>query len=114
MSHKDDVIHTVTFRTMGLWLYHLVGRVDDVANAKMDAPKVYNVYPSLLLQTAVAVSWSNNVRDERQFPDQILMGSMNDFYCLFITLALRLERFLAQNPNATYLFMAQEDTTTIH
>lgn len=109
-AHKDDLTHKVAFRTMGLWQYHLVGRVDDAANAKLDAPKVHNVYPDLL-QTAV--SWSKNVRDERRCPDQILMGSMDDFYCLFIALSLHLESFLAEHPNATYLFTEQEEATKI-
>ena len=95
-AHKDDLTHKVAFRTMGLWQYHLVGRVDDAANAKLDAPRVHNVYPDLL-QTAV--SWSKNVRDERRCPDQILMGSMDDFYCLFIALSLHLESFLASVPS---------------
>lgn len=109
-AHKDDLTHTVTFRTLGLWQYHLVGRVDDAANAKLDAPKVHSQY-SDLLQTAV--TWSKNVRDERRCPDQILLGAMDDFYCLFIALAIHLESFLAANPNATYLFTEQEDTTKV-
>jgi hypothetical protein len=109
-AHKDDLTHTVTFRTLGLWQYHLVGRVDDAANAKLDAPKVHSQY-SDLLQTAV--TRSKNVRDERRCPDQILLGAMDDFYCLFIALAIHLESFLAVNPNATYLFTEQEDTTKV-
>jgi hypothetical protein len=89
---------------------YLIGRIDDAANAKINAPKVHSVYPDLL-QTSV--SWSKNVRDERQCPDQILMGAMDDVYCLFIALGLHLESFLAENPNPTYLFTAQEDTTKI-
>jgi hypothetical protein len=81
---------------MGLWQYHLVGRVDNAANAKIGAPKVHGVYPDLL---ETAVSWSKNVREERRCPDQILMGAMDDYYCLFIALGLHLESFLAEHPN---------------
>jgi hypothetical protein len=106
-AHKSDLTPTVRFRTMGLWQYHLVGRVDDSANAKISVPSVHAVYPDLL-QTAV--SWSKNVREERRCPDQILMGAMDDWYCLFIALGLHLESFLAKHPNPTYLFTDQEDT----
>jgi hypothetical protein len=110
-AHKNDLTYTVRFRTMGMWQYqHLVGRVDDAANAKIGAPRVHSVYPDLL-QTAV--SWSKNVREERRCPVQILMGAMDNYYCLFIALGLHLESFLAEHPNPTYLFTDQEDTTKI-
>jgi hypothetical protein len=60
-ARKNDLTHTVRLRTMGLWQNHLVGRVDDAANANISAPRVHGVYPDLL-QTAV--SWSKNVREE--------------------------------------------------
>ena len=95
---------------MSLWQYHLVGRVDDAANAQLNAPKVHNLFPGLL-QTAV--SWSKNMRGERRCPDQILLGSMDDFYCIFIALAIHLETFLVESPHATYLFTDGQDTTKV-
>ena len=47
-AHKNDLTHTVRFGTMGLWQYHLVGRADDAANAKISAPRVHGVYPDLI------------------------------------------------------------------
>jgi hypothetical protein len=108
--HKNDLTHTVRFRTMGLWQYHLVGRVDDAANTKISAPRVHGVY-SDLLQTAV--SWPKNVREERRCPDQILIDAMADYYCLFIALGLHLESFLGEHPDPIYLLTAQEATTKI-
>jgi hypothetical protein len=108
-AQKNDLTHTVRFRTMGLWQYHLVGRVDTAANAKISAPRVHGVYLHLL-QTAV--SWSKSVKKERRCPDQILMDAMDDCYCLFNALGLHLESFLA-DPDPIYQFTAQEDTTKI-
>ena len=62
---------------------------------------------SFALKTAV--SWSKNVTDEHACPDQILLGAMNDFYCVFIAMGLHLESFLELYPDASYLFNEQED-----
>jgi hypothetical protein len=106
VRHKSDLKHTVTYRTLGLWQYHLIGRIDDAANFKMVDPAINPQFGFALKTT---VSWSKNVTDERQCPDQIVMGAMDDYYCMFIALSLHLESFLALYPDSSYLFTEQED-----
>lgn len=38
-KHKDNFDHQVTFRSLGLYQYHLIGRVDDAANFEIKDPK---------------------------------------------------------------------------
>ena len=55
------------------------------------------------------MEWSKNVGDERECPDQILMGSHNDMYYIMIALSLHLELFLKIDPDSKYLFTSQLD-----
>ena len=57
-KHKDDLADRVGYRTMGLWQYHLIGRLDDTAHAKMCDPKTHDRFDFAL---KTRVSWSNNV-----------------------------------------------------
>ena len=65
------------------------------------------MFAAFALKTAV--SWSKHVTDERACPDQILLGAMDDLFCVFIAMALHLESFLELYPDASYLFTEQED-----
>ena len=104
-QHKDDLDHSVTFRSLGLWQYHLVGRIDDAANFEMSHPGGHDTYDFAL---KTKVSWSKNVTDERRCPDQILLGSGDDTYCVLIALGLHLESFLELHPETKYLFTEKD------
>lgn len=42
--------------------------------------------------------WSKNVRDERDAPDQILLGAMDQRYCVLLGLAVWLETDVDESP----------------
>lgn len=58
---------------------------------------------------STCVSWSKNVSEERQCPDQIRLGAHDDTHCILIALALHLESLLELHPEAKYLFTSQTD-----
>ena len=86
---------------MALWQYHLIGRVDDVSNFKTSDPCGHGDYDFAL---KTKVRWSKNVLEERQCPPQILLGSMDPFFCLLMNLGIYAEEMLGRHPNAVYLF----------
>src|SRR5210317_1368118 len=92
---------------MCLWQYTLIGRNDDICHFETNDPKGHPKYDFALM---TKVRWSKNISEERNCPDQILFGSMDDCYCLLIQLAVYLESYLYQFPMAHHLFT--EDTST--
>ena len=98
---QGDWNHTQKYPAMALWQYHLIGRVDDVSNFKIDDPRGHGEYDFAL---KTRVRWSKNVLEERQCPPQILLGAMDTDFCCLMNLGLYLEEFLGHFPDATYLF----------
>ena len=96
-----DWNHQYKYPCMTLGQYHLIGRIDDTAHFQVGDPRGHEVF-DFALQTKVRRS--KNVLDERRCPDQILMGAMHDDYCILLMIAIYLESFLEQHPNASLLF----------
>jgi hypothetical protein len=55
-----------------LWCKHLILRIDDACNFKMDAPKGSVEYPHAI---ATRAKWSKNVVSFANCPNQIMFGS---------------------------------------
>jgi hypothetical protein len=98
---QTDWAHRRKYPMMALWQYHLIGRVDDVANFKVADPRGHGDYDFAL---KTRVRWSKNVMEERQCPPQILLGSMDPLFCVLLQLGIYLEEYLSHFPNAEYLF----------
>ena len=101
LRRNSDHDHRYKYPLIALYQHHLIGRVDDVCNFDVKDPRGHPQFPFAL---KTKVSWSKNVRDERRCPDQILLGSADPDYCIFLALALHLETYLGVHPNATKLF----------
>ena len=54
--------------------YNMIGRIDDTCKCKVEDLKPNPQYSFTLLAT---MCWSKNVMDERDAPDQILLGAMD-------------------------------------
>jgi hypothetical protein len=62
------------------------------------------------------VGWSKNVREERDCPDQVILGAMDAHYCMLLTLAIYLEMWIGSgaaflNPFIFGDYGVQPDTT---
>ena len=97
----NDWNHKFRYPMMALWQYHLIGRVDDVCNFKMNDPRGHGDFDFCL---KTQVRWSKNVMEERQCPPQILLGAMDPLFCLLLNFAIYLEETLSRNPDQLYLF----------
>ena len=73
--------------------FHIIGRADDISNVETMDIRHHDQFPAMALQ--MAVSWSKNVLDERDCPDQILLGAMDTDFCVLIALGCYLETLLS-------------------
>ena len=102
--------HQVLYPTMCLWQYTLIARNDDICHFKASDPKGHPRYPFALSTT---VRWSKNIHEERQCPDQIILGSRDPNFCMLIQLSIYLESYLEQFPEAEYLFTEDSSNNTV-
>jgi len=90
---------------------HLIARVDDVS-------KVYVMdirpHPQFNFALVTKLCWSKNVMDERDCPDQIVLGAKERWYCVLIGLAVHLETWIASSSGVQCPFVfgmrGSEDT----
>ena len=78
--------------------YHLIGRSDDTAHVRKNCFKASAQFSGYL---TVKLRWSKNVMEERDCPQQIIMGSMNPRYCVLVSLSLFLEKWIKDGEGAT-------------
>ena len=104
-KRRPDFNHHYKYPMMGLWQYHLIGRVDDVSNFKTADPRGHSEFDFAL---KTRVRWSKNVLEERQCPPQIMLGALDPDFCCLLNFAIYLEEFLRYHPNAKYLFTENE------
>ena len=71
-AEKQEFKYLYKYPAMMLWQYHLIARIDDVANFNMASP-MGNPQYSFALKTKV--QWSKNVKDEAACHPQLLLGS---------------------------------------
>jgi len=84
-------------------LFHLIARTDDICNLETRDLREHEQFPTFALQTKVA--WSKNVHEERECPDQIILGANDPDFCPLIGLAGWLESRVEENwGNTRYLF----------
>ena len=106
---EADWDHQFKFPMMMLWAYHLIHRLDDTCHFHVDAPHGCPEFP-FAIQTKT--KWSKNVDCELQCPDQILFGASDWRTCPQLWLAIYLDAWLKQNPNAKHMFTVNDDDDT--
>ena len=93
-ERKADFNNRFRYTTMMKFQYHLIARCDDMGNFLIrDVHGHSNPrFSSFALETRVY--WSKNVAEERDCPDQILLGCDDVDYCILLALGLYLEIWL--------------------
>ena len=72
--------------------YNMIARIDDSAKFRCDNLKRNPDHEEYSLLARLC--WSKNVREERDAPDQILIGAMHRNYCVLTSLATWLEYWI--------------------
>jgi hypothetical protein len=91
--------------------FHLIARIDDTTQVILDHIRVHDSFENAF---KTKLNWSKYVRDERDAPWQVILGSMNPVFCVYNSLGLWLETNLKLNPLAIaspYLFAFSDDIT---
>ena len=91
--------------------FHMIARIDDTTQVIMEHICVHDHLENAL---KTRLNWSKNVQDERDALWQIVVGSLNPIFCVFISLGLWLESNLRLNATAmssTYVFAFSDGIT---
>jgi hypothetical protein len=96
MENSDDAEMACFLSAFFRFQYHLIARIDDSAKFRHPDIKVYHQYPQYGI--IVKLCWSKNVMEERDAPDQLLMGANDWRYCPLVGLGLWLEYHFMINP----------------
>ena len=91
--------------------YNLIARIDDTCQFLISNLTESDDFDFVLRSK---LNWSKNVNEERDAPNQILLGAMDHHYCALLALAVHLEIFLGAAGHAgltPYVFGFSEDIT---
>lgn len=90
--------------------FHIIGQTDDICHVETADLSSHARFPKIALQ--MKVSWSKNVRDERQCPDQLILGAEDPDFCVLTALGCYIESSLTDGKQKDFLF-AQDAKVTI-
>ena len=108
LTNEVNFVYKTKIPTMLKLQFHLIGRTDDICNMETRDLREHEEFPTFALQTKVA--WSKNVNEERDCPDQIILGANDHDFCSLIALAGYLEcRFSDIWAAPRFLFGERED-----
>jgi hypothetical protein len=85
--------------------------INNMTQVVVEHIRVHDNFPNAL---KTRLNWSKNVQDECNAPWQVVLGSMNAAFCVFVSLGLLLEVNLKSNPSAfasPYVFSFSDDVT---
>ena len=88
--------------------YNMIARIDDTANFECNDLMENAEFPFALL---CKMCWSKNVLEERDAPDQILLGAMDPDFCILLVLAIYLENWIEHGDGlqSKYMFTGDLD-----
>ena len=99
------------YTTMLKYQYHFIACCNDIGNFELCDLHGHSdtAFSSFVLQTKVY--WSKNVQEERDCPDQILLGCQDVDYCILLAPYIYLEIWLIAGAGATstLLFLDEID-----
>ena len=106
---EHDLLRKYLIPSFTKFQFHLIARIDDTAQAL-----VSNLLPNANndFTLKAKLSWSKNVQEERDAPEQVIIGSMDPSFCCLIGLAIWLETFISHGGVAMqtpYLFGINND-----
>ena len=89
---------------------HLIARVDDAAHVLMSKLRVHGMFDCAL---RVRLRWMKNCLEERDAPEQIILGASYQDFCVLTSLSIHLQYLLEflNGENSDYLFCNSSKTT---
>ena len=95
-----------------IFQFHLIGRLDDVANFSHEDLTPHGEFDFALKSK---MCWSKNVLEERGAPDQIILGAKDPYFCTILALAIHFEFSIRSGVvgQATKMFNTQKHRISI-
>jgi hypothetical protein len=90
-SPADDLIRRYGIPSLFKFQYNLIARIDDSTQFILENLTASADFDFTLRSK---LNWSKNVNEERDAPNQILIGAMDPMYCVLLGLAVFLEVFI--------------------
>jgi hypothetical protein len=90
-SPADDLICRYGIPSLFKFQYNLIARIDDSTQFILENLTASADFDFTLRSK---LNWSKNVNEERDAPNQILIGAMDPMYCVLLGLAVFLEVFI--------------------
>lgn len=106
---QNDLMRCYLVPSLTKFQFHIIGRVDDCSQFLMES---LTRNPDNDFTLRAKLRWSKNVHEERDAPNQILIGAMDSMFCALLGLAVWLEVFLSNGGIAEqtpYIFGLNED-----
>jgi hypothetical protein len=111
MAVNDDVVRHYGIPSLFKFQYNLIARIDDSTQFLMEN---LTANPDFNFTLHSKLNWSKNVNEERDAPNQILIGSLDLLYCVLLGLAVFLEIFIELGGGSLltpYVFHFSDDDT---
>jgi hypothetical protein len=106
---QNDLMRCYLVPSLMKFQFHMIGRVDDCSQFLMES---LTTNPDNDFTLRAKLRWSKNVHEERDAPNQILIGAMDPMFCVLVGLGVWLEVFLGRGGIAEqtpYIFGLNED-----
>jgi hypothetical protein len=111
--HTNMFAYCLRLPAMMKFQLHLIARIDDTAHVKSCDLKVHPLFEFAL---SVRLRWTKNCLEERDAPEQIILGSMDPDFCLIVALSVYLQYSyeLTNAKQSEYLFCdTDEDPVSV-
>ena len=111
LHDSDDMFVKYGVTVLLAFQFHLIGRVDCCSKWMATNLLPHDTYPEKAAKAKL--SWSKNVREERDAPWQHIFGSMDWVFCVLLNVGLWLEVFHDAVPSARerpFIFGFSEET----
>ena len=89
---REENMSKYTVAAYFIFQFHMIARLDDVMNFSVQDLTPNPDYPGTLKSK---MCWSKNVLDERDSPDQIILGAGDPTFCPIVALAIHLDHSIA-------------------
>lgn len=109
LRSSDDDNLRYRYPAMLTFMFHLIARGDDAGHVFKNTLLASSIYLGFL---TTKLRWSKNVRERRDCPKQILLGSMNPVFCVLLSLAIFLEQWIGNGAGMSSQWLFCEGTTT--
>jgi hypothetical protein len=110
-SERSNFNCKYRYPAMIKFMFHYVARGDDAAHVFKSSLQQSSEYPWALLCT---LRWAKNVREQRDCPPQIMLGSINPNYCVMLSLAIFLEEWISRGQGRTSQWLFSDGNSMVH